>query len=69
MPGGDGLHAFFENDEVEELRGFPKVARREGFTSADRTYFTELNVCIVQAMETGHRNGVPRTWAALHRHD
>jgi hypothetical protein len=53
------LHAFFENGEVEELRGFSKVTRHEGFTSADRTYFTELNVCIVQAMEKGHATVSP----------
>ena len=54
------LHAFFENDEVEDLRGFPRVTRREGFLSADRTYFAELNACIGEAMEKGHA-AVPRS--------
>jgi hypothetical protein len=53
------LHEFFEHDEAEGLRGFAGVTRRTEFSSADRTYFAELNACIGQAMENGHATVSP----------
>jgi hypothetical protein len=53
------LHEFFEHDEAEGLRGFAGVTRRTQFSSADRTYFAELNACIGQAMEKGHATVSP----------
>jgi hypothetical protein len=49
----DRLHAFYETDTSEGLRGFPDL-RRQTHEISERTYVDEINECITEALKDGY---------------
>jgi hypothetical protein len=47
------LHAFYETDKADGLRGFPEV-RRLAYEMPERTYVDQINECIADALKNGY---------------